>query len=206
MRHFLKRSLSKVGLRVIALVRSAGAPHALEHLRQRLTDAVLHLDDLNEWRVRKARELGVKVGKDCRLFSMEFSTEPYLIELGDHVVVSSHTQFITHDGGTWVFDDLADLPHSMNVYGKIKVGNNVFIGIGCTILCNVAIGDNCVIGAGSVVRSNIPADSVAFGNPAKVVMALSLYKKLVTVSDRMMVHDPWDPFKHAAIKAKFGVS
>lgn len=206
MRHRLKRSLAKVGLRVIALLRSVGARHALEQLERRLDYAILYLDDVNEWRVRKGRELGVKIGKDCRLFSMEFSTEPYLIEIGDHVVVSSNTLFITHDGGTWVFDDLADLPHSMNVYGKIKVGNNVFIGIGCTILCNVEIGDNCVIGAGSVVRGSIPADSVAVGNPAKVVMKLSLYEKLVTVSNRMMVHDPWDVSKHAAIKAKFGVS
>ena len=49
-----------------------------------------------------ARIKGVKVGKDCRFFSKEFSSEPYLIEIGDHVTIASGVYFITHDGGAWV--------------------------------------------------------------------------------------------------------
>ncbi|OCK51621.1 maltose acetyltransferase [Chryseobacterium sp. CBo1] len=51
----------------------------------------------------------------------------------------------------------------------ISVGNNVWIGGGCTILPGVTIGDNTVIGAGSVVTKDIPANVLAFGNPCKVV-------------------------------------
>lgn len=179
---------------------------SLRRLERRLRLAVLRHENLFEWRAEVARSSGVKIGKDCLLFTTEFSTEPYLIEIGDHVVIGSGTQLITHDGGTWVFDDLDNLANSMNVYGRIKIGNNVFIGMECIILCNVEIGDNCVIGAGSVVRSDIPPNSVAAGNPAKVVLPLSMYETLVQASDRMMRHHPWDETKHAEIKKKFGAA
>ena len=51
----------------------------------------------------------------------------------------------------------------------VTIGNNVWIGGSVTILAGVTIGDNCTIGAGSVVTRDIPAKSVAVGNPARVV-------------------------------------
>lgn len=52
------------------------------------------------------------------------------------------------------------------------IGDNVLIGAHAIILGGVHIGDNSKIGAGSVVLSDIPANSVAVGNPAKVVKTL----------------------------------
>lgn len=51
----------------------------------------------------------------------------------------------------------------------VTIGNNVWIGGSVTILPGVTIGDNCTIGAGAVVTRNIPANSIAVGNPAKVI-------------------------------------
>lgn len=51
----------------------------------------------------------------------------------------------------------------------VTIGNNVWIGGSVTILAGVTIGDNCTIGAGLVVTRDIPANSVAIGNPARVV-------------------------------------
>ncbi len=51
----------------------------------------------------------------------------------------------------------------------ITIGNNVWIGAKTSVLPGVTIGDNCVIGAGSVVTKDIPADSIAVGNPCKVI-------------------------------------
>ena len=55
----------------------------------------------------------------------------------------------------------------------IRIGDGVWIGGGAIILPGVTIGDGCVIGAGSVVSREIPADSLAVGNPARVVRPLA---------------------------------
>lgn len=54
----------------------------------------------------------------------------------------------------------------------VTIGNNCWIGGSTTILPGVTIGDNCTIGAGSVVVKDIPAGSVAVGNPCRVVKTL----------------------------------
>jgi acetyltransferase-like isoleucine patch superfamily enzyme len=64
----------------------------------------------------------------------------------------------------------------MNVYGRIRVGNNVFIGVHTIILPGVSIGDNVVIGAGSVVNKDIPDNVVAAGVPAKIIKNIEEYK------------------------------
>ena len=54
----------------------------------------------------------------------------------------------------------------------VTIGNNVWIGGSVTILPGVSIGDNVTIGAGSVVTRNIPSNTLAVGNPCKVVKNL----------------------------------
>ena len=51
----------------------------------------------------------------------------------------------------------------------ITIGENCWIGGGVIILGGVTIGNGCVIGAGSVVTKDIPENSLAVGNPAKVI-------------------------------------
>ena len=59
-------------------------------------------------------------------------------------------------------------------YAKpIEVGNDVWIGGNTIVLPGVKIGNNVVIGAGSVVNKNIPDNSVAVGNPCKVIKNIS---------------------------------
>jgi len=53
----------------------------------------------------------------------------------------------------------------------IQIGQDVWIGGGAIILPGVTIGDNAVIGAGSVVTRDVPADSTARGNPARITAA-----------------------------------
>ncbi len=54
----------------------------------------------------------------------------------------------------------------------IGIGSNVWIGGNVSVLPGVTIGDNCVIGAGSVVNRDIPANSLAAGNPCRVIRSL----------------------------------
>ncbi|NQX27704.1 sugar O-acetyltransferase [Microbacteriaceae bacterium VKM Ac-2854] len=51
----------------------------------------------------------------------------------------------------------------------ITIGDNVWLGGGAIVLPGVTIGENSVIGAGAVVTKDVPANSVAVGNPARVV-------------------------------------
>ncbi len=51
----------------------------------------------------------------------------------------------------------------------ITVGDNVWLGGGVIVCPGVTIGDNSVVGAGSVVTRDIPANTVAVGNPARVI-------------------------------------
>lgn len=55
----------------------------------------------------------------------------------------------------------------------IKVGDNVWIGAGVHVMPGVTIGSNVVIGAGSIVVKDIPSDSVAVGNPCKVIRIIT---------------------------------
>ena len=116
-----------------------------------------------------ARYLGVKTGKDCKLIGHpNWGSEPWLIEIGNHVEISGLVNFITHDGSTWVFRRDERYKGVLR-YGRIKIGDNCFIGMGTTILPDVAIGNNCIIGACSVVTKDVPEGSVYAGVPARFI-------------------------------------
>lgn len=130
-------------------------------------------------RVKYGRKLGATIGTGCKILGnprKSFGSEPYLISIGDHVEITDGVRFITHDGGAWVVR--ATNP-SAAVYGRITVGNNVFIGINAIILPNVIIGNNCVIGAGSVVTKNIESNSVVAGVPAKYIKSFEEYSESI---------------------------
>ncbi len=133
-----------------------------------------------------ARRMGATIGKDCRILCNPlscFGSEPYLITIGDHVTIAAGVQFVTHDGGVWVF---RQEDPDLDVFGRISVGNNVFIGIRAIILPGVAIGDNCVVGAGSVVTRSVPQGTVIAGNPARPLCTIEQYRaKVATKAARI---------------------
>jgi acetyltransferase-like isoleucine patch superfamily enzyme len=121
-----------------------------------------------------SKYLGIKFGKNVRILHFpRWGSEPYLIEIGDNVTITRGVAFVNHDGGVAVFRE----EHAgLNIYGKIIIGNNVFIGINTIILPNVKIGNNVVIGAGSIVNKDIPDNVVVAGVPAKIIKTLKDYK------------------------------
>ena len=121
--------------------------------------------------IKAAKYLGVKIGENCRLLKCTFSTEPYLVKIGNHVS-ATRTHFETHDGGVWIFRDKHP---KWDKIAPITIGNNVYIGEGCIILPGVNIGNNVIIGARSIITKDIPNNSVAVGSPAKVIKSIDDY-------------------------------
>lgn len=87
------------------------------------------------------------------------------VTFGDNVFIAPNCGFYT--AGHPV--DAIERNKGLEYARPITVGNDVWIGAGVTVLPGVTIGDNCVIGGGSVVVKDIPSNSVAVGNPCKVI-------------------------------------
>lgn len=119
------------------------------------------------------RKMGVQIGERCRIYAIDFGSEPYLIKLGDHVLVSNDVTFINH-GLNWPFQDKYD---SLTSFGKIEVKDNCQIGVRVTILPNVTIGPNSIVGACSVVTKDVPPNTVVAGTPARVICTLDEYEE-----------------------------
>ncbi len=67
-----------------------------------------------------------------------------------------------------IIGDFAHIAPGAILCGNVTVGENSFIGAGSVVIQGVTIGKNVIIGAGSVVLENIPDNSTAYGNPAKL--------------------------------------
>lgn len=91
------------------------------------------------------------------------------VTFGDNVFIAPNCGFYT--AGHPI--DSTERNKGLEYALPITVGNNVWIGANVCVLPGVSIGDNCVIGAGSIVVKDIPANSVAVGNPCKVVKTIN---------------------------------
>ena len=127
--------------------------------------------------------IGREVDEGFGLFPPFFADCPQNIHLGKEVFINSGCRFQAQ-GGIYIGDKslighntvIATINHEINpeirrdlIPKRVNIGKNVWIGSGSIILPGVSIGDNAIIGAGSVVTRNIPENSIAVGNPAKVI-------------------------------------
>lgn len=114
---------------------------------------------------RYGRYLGVKIGVNCSIRTKEFGSEPYLIEIGDRTEIASRVRFYNH-GAAWM---LRRIDSNADFFGKIFIGNDVYIGENVLIMPGVTINNNVIIAAGSVVTKSVLENSIVGGNPAKVI-------------------------------------
>lgn len=143
----------------------------------------LSVEEASDRYISRLRALGVRIGEGCRVYSPSSVTidvtQPELVVLGNKVMITKGCTILTH-GFEWCV--LREL-HPGEIFGSagaVTIDDNVFIGMGSIITKNVHIGANCVIGAGSVVTRDIPSNSVAAGNPARVLMSIqALYERTV---------------------------
>jgi len=121
-----------------------------------------------------ARSVGVKVGEGCRLYSLSFGGEPWLVSIGDRVTITGGVQFVTHDGATWLLQDGKGRRYR---YAPIEIGSDVFIGTNSIILPGVRIGNRVIVGAGSVVNRSIPDNCVVAGVPANFIRTFDEFER-----------------------------
>lgn len=89
------------------------------------------------------------------------------VTIGNHVFIGPGVQLYT---ATHPTNALERRTHQMAK--PITIGNDCWIGGNAIICPGVSIGDGCTVGAGSVVTKDIPANSLAVGNPARVIKKL----------------------------------
>lgn len=96
------------------------------------------------------------------------------VTIGDNVLIGSGCIITDTDAHPINWKDRKEGRDENTHKAPVVIGNDVFIGARCLILKGVTIGDRSVIGAGSVVTTDVPADCVVAGNPAKIVKMLLL--------------------------------
>lgn len=113
---------------------------------------------------------GMKVGKNFHRMGGVIidPSHCYHITIGDNVTLAPRVHILAHDASTFIF------------FGKtraanVTIGNDVFVGASSIILPGVHIGNRVIIGAGSIVTKDISDNSVAVGNPARVICTVDKY-------------------------------
>lgn len=108
------------------------------------------------------------------------------ISIGKRVFINSGCRF-QDQGGITIGDDslighnvaIATLQHGIDPHRRadllpapVSIGRNVWLGANVTVLPGVTIGDDAVVGAGSIVTKDVPAGSIAYGSPARVIRTI----------------------------------
>ena len=111
------------------------------------------------------RDMGMRIGKGCNIVPNITTTEPYLVEIGENTTLAGGVTLCTHDNSVSKM-----IPDCTDMFGKITIGKNCFIGQNSLIMYGVTLADDIVVAAGSVVtKSCLKSRVILGGNPARII-------------------------------------
>ena len=122
-----------------------------------------------------AKYLGVIIGENNLMGKNHWSSEPYLITIGSNCQLTD-CQIHTHGGG----NSIRHKYPNYDSFGKVVIGDWVYIGTKAQVMPGVTIGDHVIVAAGSIVTKSIPAGCIVAGNPARIIGTIDdyIYKNL----------------------------
>lgn len=120
------------------------------------------------------RKKGVSIGDNCHIYSQVATPEAYLITIGNNVTIAPGVRLLTHDNSVSKLSS-----NFTDVFGKILIGDNCFIGANVIILPGVELGPNMIVAAGSIVTKSYSGNIVIGGNPAKPIGTIEDYNKKI---------------------------
>ncbi len=127
--------------------------------------------------IKFLRSIGCRIGKETKVYAprnvLIDETRPWLIDIGDNVQITDGVRILTH-GYDWSVLKVK-YGNVLGSSGKVKIGNNVFIGVNTTVLKGVTIGNNVIIGANSLVNKDCVKEGVYGGDPVRYIMPLEEY-------------------------------
>lgn len=131
----------------------------------------------NSLRCFALRRIGVRLGRDIYIgegltLAADFGKEKNLI-IVDRVAFAPNVQLIlsAHPNNSRLKKYLKEYPF-IDEQGMIRIGHDVWIGMGAIIMPGIKIGNFAIIGSGAVVTKDVPANTVVVGNPARILRVM----------------------------------
>lgn len=88
------------------------------------------------------------------------------VTIGEHALIAMHCRILSSNHALAPFG--TPIRSQPDTLLPTRIGSDVWLGAGVTVLGGVTIGDGCIVGAGSVVTKDLPPGAIAYGTPAIV--------------------------------------
>lgn len=150
--------------------------HRVFILKMGLFDVKKYMSKYNQWLKERGMNIVKYDGVGYIHPSVYFDGSDFSrIIIGRNVTISKDVIILTHDYSIWngmIAKDEKNEGKRFEFVKPVVIGNNCFIGARALLLPGTKIGDNVIIGAASVIKGEIPSNTVWAGNPARQIMTI----------------------------------